>query len=313
MRGSPATAVIAAALALTLTSCRAANLGPFPEWIIYAEQERDLSGEVPENLQDAVLDAVVTPSGERFFALRAVPDSADPLVYLLLDRNLSVLFRREASATVLPFSAAFTTLSGEIQVGNVVYDPAIDAVSLAANDPGGFDPIVHDGTLYYRARIPTPTNVELQQLDASFAPPTTPVDGSVAFTDGSDIWDVQAQFAYPTSGSLDTVVAFLAGNEGIRRVEIPVADLDTAITVDPTTTPSFPVERLQDTPAGVLAFDGTAARRFDPDTGNEIDRFEVDDQVFPTGRPIAVFDPAGEFYLLFDLDRAVLYRVGVWW
>ncbi|MFA7566370.1 MAG: hypothetical protein WCY01_05035, partial [Alkalispirochaeta sp.] len=70
---------------------------------------------------------------------------------------------------------------------------------------------------------------------------------------------------------------------------------------------------LQDTPDGLLYADGTRLIRVSAESGSIIDKFDVGENSRSGGEYAVVFDPAGEFYLLFDTKLKILYKVAPWW
>jgi hypothetical protein len=140
-----------------------------------------------------------------------------------------------------------------------------------------------------------------------------------AFTDGVEIRDLHVHFVYPSDGGLTEAAFFLEREEGVFFTRSPVSGLSAGapFPVDPDAAVRLAravrAQTARATPAGVFAASDDALYRFDASSGEVLDSYELGENA-RTGRPYPVaFDPAGEFYLIFDAANRTLYELEAWW
>lgn len=313
---------IVAATALLLVGCDVFTTTPFPPYLSYVSAELDVSGEVPDAIRSVTLEATFSdPGGERFFSIYVEPDSAESEVYILVDQDLSVRFV-ETSDTAPPFDThLFVTTQGRIQKGNVIYDPTTNEVlNVPRIDDDSNPTILTDSEKYYLFRS-NGADIEIVDYSDNFVEDgtTSPNPLLGAISDGTRIRNVDAAYRWGSDpGAPDFALFLLDEQERVFRAVIAVADIFslTEPLVDATADPVLPeleLDSLQDTPQGLLGRDYQTLYRLNGDTGGVRDSFDLGERAHIDGAYPIVFDPAGEFYLLFDVENRVLYRVAPWW
>lgn len=304
---------------LVLAGCDLFTTTPFPPYLTYVSAELDLDGEIPAAVRSVELEAIAAePGGERFFSIYVEPDSAENEVYILIDQDLSVRFV-ETSETAPPFDTRlFVTTLGRIQKGRVVYDPTTNEIlnSPRIDDDDSNPAVLTDSTKYYVYK-PNDADVEIVDYSAGFVQDgTTTVD---AISDDVILRDVTTTYRWESNPSDPEFALFLRDeNDRVFRSVIAVADVASPagplvdVSVDPVL-PSIDLDSLQDTPQGILGKDYQTLYRINRDTGGVQDSFDLGESARNEDSYPVVFDPAGEFYILFDEANRTLYRVSPWW
>ncbi len=317
-----ASLAIITAVALVLAGCDFFTTTPFPPYLSYVSAEVDFSGELPDSIRSVTLETTFPePGGERFFSVYVEPDSAESEVYVLVDQSLSVRFV-ETSDTAPPFDThLFVTTEGRVQKGNVVYDPTTNEILNAPTLEDLSDPtILADSSKYY-VLWSNSTDVEIFDYSDNFVEDTAtaPNPSIEAISDGASIWNLDAAYRWGSDVDSPEFALFMLDDENrLFRAVVALADIfsPTEPLIDATVDPVLPVlelDSLQDTPQGILGRDDQTLYRVDEATGAVRDSFDLGESRRTDGGYPVVFDPAGEFYLLFDEDNRVLYRVDPWW
>lgn len=310
------------AVALLLAACGGLGQDRFPSFISWVAAERDLSGVISADPRDVRLETVTIGDGTRVFSVLGIRDSAGPRNVVLFDANLNSVGVESEADFIRLDSRLFVTLDGRVQLGTFVYNPELGELT---NDAGPGDvqrsdrsPILHDGFTYWIIEIESAGHVTLRSSSQFFVPQGT-VGPREAFTDGAEIRDLYAHFVYPDDGGLTDAAFFLEREEGVFFLRSPVSGLSEGVPfpVDPDAAVRLArrvrAETARSTPAGVFAASDDALYRFDASTGEVLDSYRLGENP-RTGRPYpVVFDPAGEFCLIFDAANRTLYELEAWW
>lgn len=303
-----------------------------PPFFPYVQDEVDLSGALPSTVRDLRFEVVQAGPDRNnpVFVLVIRPDSAGPDRMVLIGQDgSSVVGRKTASDTVHFESSAFVTLDGLVQVGNVAYNPV--SGDIEEGRPalrGEYRSIVaRDDTRYEVIRVEgrgDAAQVVIEQYDGQFQ---NRVENTVPILDalvGVDLFpQVWNYFDFgpvvirdvPLPGGYDYVVN---GRNTVRdRWEIWfMAEDGEGSFGEPTRIEGMRASgtAILNTPAGFLGRRGAEGRlvRSDGTSGEVLDRFMHDEGWRFEGSPVA-FDPNGEFYLLYDQERRILYKVAPWW
>ncbi len=298
-----------------LSGCDLMIAGTVPPYLTYATAELDLTGTLPASIREVQLEVVPAgPENESVFVLVVRPDQAGPDTMVMVDSRVAVPRVRQDSTDVTRFDTRpFRRTDGGVQVGNLVYDPVVRTLANAPRIEGRFRPTLLkdlDGE-YFFMELASPTSLRILPYDASFIS-----------SGGEDILPVAAL------GLTDPIEHFEARMFGPLEVDLVLVD-DQRWFWFATIIPGVGVEReafpldldfdvdtvsIQRTDRGIIGrtYEGELVR-LDRETGVVLDRFN------PTGTDRRrdevdiIFDPGGRFYVLFDRQRKILYRVASWW
>jgi hypothetical protein len=296
----------------------------FPKFLPYVVDERDLSSVISEPVRYARIEATAFPgTTRRYFSVVVYPDSAGPETLVLLDQDFTVLLSQRETDFLSFDTSLFINHNGRIQVGRVAYNPTDRSVTNVIAPPAIWSPIFAHPSPEYVVFTTDSTNsfdIRLGRFNISWATPTSTL--TPAFSDNRNVGEVHAVYQYTPGGS-PRVSVFIRdqANQTYRRT-VDWITFNPAVSVTPWINLAAPgtvayqdmdFRTLQDTPDGLLYADGTRLIRVSAESGSIIDKFDVGENSRSGGEYAVVFDPAGEFYLLFDTKLKILYKVAPWW
>lgn len=319
------TIAVCVAAAWLLAACDfARSTSNYPPFVPYVLGEIDLSSSLGGSVRDVRMEAVVYPgTSQRYLAIVVEPDSAAEDTLVVLDQSFSPVVI-ERSSNILSFDTSlFVNNGGGVQLGNVNYDPDTGVVSNVIRLENSYEPIITHPTAYVLFQTDAGVDLNLSRRDFDWGPSGLGDAIRAAFSDGRTVDAVDAMVRYTGGTPVEVSVFVRDSNRAVyrRTVAWETLDLDTPgfaawidlAASDTVAYPELDFDSLVDTPDGLLYVDGTRLVRVNRTTGGIIDTFDTGENP-RTGKeyPIA-FDPAGDFYLLFDTALQTLYKVAPWW
>lgn len=326
--GFPVTLSLLLVLLITValfSSCEDVISNTVPPFMPYVIGEIDLSGALPRTSRETVLDVVPGgPSAEiPVFVLLVRPDSAGPDVVLMLEGTGPTVRVRQENTDITRFDTrAFRHFLGNIQIGNLLYNPVAEVLSNAPRPERDYRAILARDEGYQLYGLVDRTELSFESYDSAFIPTGSDV-GSIPLADVGIVTsglftEVDARFF--TSPLIHDF--FLFGyNDETERGESWYFGID--YREGETLLPPVRFGRaglipgtVQRTPAGFLGLDGNNRLvRMDLQTGAVLDTFTPrrDDHRYHHRSLPVVFDPQGRFYLLLDEEKRILYKVEPWW
>lgn len=281
----------------------------------YVTAELNVQDALPDSFRELVFEAV--PSGDDdtpIFVLVARPDSAGPDVVVMVDASVSSIRVEQTETDITRFDTRpFRRFGGLVQVGNLAYNTTLRKLVNAPRPDGDFRPLIgsEGAGEYYLVELDDPATVLLEAYDLDLLPTggdtlqaLTTFDSALTVSaDAIDAWMYDgsvADFVITTDAGAVWFFSYRLGDSPVgRAVQLPA---------------SVRYDTVRRTAAGLVGIrSGDELVRINRTTGETEDTFTPAAGVNLRLDMPVVFDPAGDFYLLFDSDHGIIYKVAPWW
>lgn len=298
-------------------------------YLTYVVSELDVSGKIPDPLQWVDVIPLSTSDTSYVALIGRASLRADNDQLLLLDEGFNLRVQRNDEFPARLNRSGLVNASGQLLVGNLLYDPANNIVSNTAAPENDIEAGVQVGSFYYTVNFDSPDSFFIEQFDLSFISQggiSVPISLEQTLQGefrAHDFVDATGNrfVAFIVSGSFDVGPRYV--------VTVPAAAIETLYgapqaifsIADPNfqygrvILPGWRVWNTIKTRDGIIEFDeddGTF-RRYSATTGAFLDSFSPSRDGDDDENLHAAFFVRGGNYLLLDREREILYEVAPWW